>query len=84
MYYVTPQSNLSLILTDILQKHFGDKAEVKWIGNCKIEIKVKEDAGFKDEHKYLTQEEIDQGVYGGGLKCGLDGKSFIVEVKPSV
>ena len=80
MYYVTSDANLRYTIEELLDKFFGDKAEVR-SESGKLHVKFKEDAGFKDEHRYLTQEEIDQGVCGGGVKLGLDGKTFIISIE---
>ena len=81
MYYVQGAGNLLYKISDVLEEYFGDKAEVRGWCDGKLYVKVKEDAGFKDEESRLSKEEIEKGVCGGGLKLGLDGKTFCIEVK---
>lgn len=81
MYLVHSALNLQLKIVGMLHTFFGDKAEVtnsRSLG--KIYVKVKEDAGFKDKNFPLTPEQLAEGVVGGGVVLGLDGKTFCIQV----
>jgi hypothetical protein len=89
MYFVTGSGNLSIVLQDLLSKHFGEKAKITTNPSsvCEIWVEVDSNAGFKDEEKRLTKEQIKAMVCGGGIKHGLDGKKFkiiIEEIKDDV
>jgi hypothetical protein len=81
MYFVQGAGNLLDKICDVLQEYFGDKAEVRGWCDGKLYVKVKDDAGFKDKHKRLSEEEIKMGVMGGGTVLGLDGKTFCIRVE---
>jgi hypothetical protein len=78
-FFVSSAANLRDHIENLLISYFDDKAEIRW-HDGKLYIKVKLDAGFKDIEKHLTQEEIDEDVCGGGIRQGLDGKTFRVDV----
>ena len=80
MYFVRPSGNLLYKIDEALKQYFGDKAEIRGWCDGKLYVKIDENAGYKDEEKYLTKEEIDNGVIGGGLTQGMDGKTFCIEV----
>ena len=80
MYYVTGAGNLRDKINDLLTDHFGDKAEVRFCTDGKVYVKVKENAGFKDVEEFLSKEELEQGVCGGGIVKGMDGKVFKIDV----
>jgi len=79
-FYVQAAGNLTYKVEHALQKFFGDKAEVHWY-NGQVFVKVKDNAGFVAEDHRLTDEEIKQGVFGGGRIDGLDGKMFCIKVE---
>ena len=79
-FYVQSAGNLTYKIETALQKFFGDKAEVHWY-NGQVYVKIKPDAGFVTEDRYLTDEQIAQGVMGGGRIDGLDGKMFNIKVE---
>ena len=79
-FFVNGAGNLRDQIRNILTAFFSDKAEVRGWNNGKLYVKVKEDAGFKDQDFYLTEEEIKEGVFGGGRIEGMDGKTFKIEV----
>lgn len=80
MYFVTGAGNLKGIAYNLIKDFFADKAEVNIDSYGKLFVKVKEDAGFKDEEKLLTKRQIAEDFYGGGLIQGLDGKLFEIKV----
>lgn len=80
MYYVRGSANLQSEISKLLTDFFGDKAEVRGWSDGKLYVKVKEDAGFKGKEDRLSKEEIEQGVCGGGIVEGLDGKLFCIQV----
>jgi len=80
MFYVQSAGSLTYKVNDALQKLFGDKAEVQW-HNGQVYVKVKPDAGFVTEDHHLTDEQVKQGVVGGGRIDGLDGKMFKIKVE---
>jgi hypothetical protein len=65
-----------------LTSHFGDKAIVN-IDNHGISVHIKPDAGFKKKEERLTQEQLAQGVCGGGIIEAIDGMSFSISVQES-
>lgn len=81
MYFVNSNSNFRNQVNIILTNAFAGKALVKISKDGKLYVKVNEDAGFKDIEKRLTEEQLAQGVCGGGLTQGLDGKIFTIEVQ---
>lgn len=80
MYFVSTESRLIYLLLDVLKEKFSDKADVTW-ENGHLFIKFKDDAGFKKEEDFLSKEEIEMGVVGGGLTLALDGCKLEIVVK---
>lgn len=84
MYYVQGDGNLLGRIENLLKQYFGDKAEIRGWSDGKLYVKVKPDAGFKDQENLpevpadTPEEDI---PCGGGIILGLDGKIFTVEVK---
>lgn len=81
MYYVTAEKNLKYKIMGLLGEFFGEKAKIDSDNNGGIKVTVKEDAGFKDEEKRLSEEDRARHMIGGGLTVGMDGKKFLIQVK---
>jgi folate-binding Fe-S cluster repair protein YgfZ len=82
-YFITGSGHLSAILQNLLEYHFNDKAKISTASSSisTIYVEVDANAGYKDEEKRLTVEEVKAGVIGGGFRQGLNGKKFKITVE---
>ena len=72
-YFINSKRRMQITLLKGLEKIFGNHAEIKLNGD-RIDIKII--SGYDKIEKRLTQEELDNGVIGGGLEAGLNGHVF--------
>ena len=80
-FFVNSAGNLRDQICNILKNFFSDdKAEVRGWSDGKLYVKVKENAGFKDQDFHLNEEQIKEGCFGGGRIEGMDGKLFRIDV----
>lgn len=78
MYFVSRNKRMASEVAEALKKHFGDNATVN-LQETSIQVYVKD--GHPDLRRYLSEEEIERGVLGGGHVQGLDGHIFSIRVE---
>lgn len=81
-YFVSASATFRKKLTEVLTELFKGKVEISE-KDYTLTVKVGRDAGFKTVEERLTPEELANPdfVTGGGIKLGLDGRTFLIEVR---